>query len=641
MPLELPEASLPIAPYVLGAWLGDGAAACGNFFCHPKDVQIVEEIRKEGQPVRHHNGINWCLSEGRGGKEVSFKAKAAQLGVLKNKHIPAIYLRSSASQRLALLQGLLDTDGYSNSTGNCEFCSISERLACDFLELALTLGIKAYLKEGRATIGGRDCGKKFRVRFTTSLPVFRLARKIKAVAGRQAKFRVDHRFIDEVSPITSVPVRCIAVDSESHLYLAGRSFIPTHNTDYGKTWIGDGAMKGWPTAIFAPDYKRMSEMYHELHMMLKPVVPRQGGANKTDGVIRLNIPGRPDGRIDFWTLGDESAGRSRKYKRVFIDESAFTDANMMNIWKKSIEPTLLDYNGDCLTASNTNGIDPDNFLWQVCNQAEHGFIEVHEPSWNNPYIPGRLPGYSNAEHEVMRAAHFAALKARTPPLVWAQEYESAFVDWSGAAFFSLDKWLDAEGKAAPYPKNCDRVFAVIDSAVKTGSTNDGTAVVYFARNQYAGTPLMILDWDIIQVEGALLDTWLTGVFQHLDHLSKVCGAREGARGAWIEDKSSGMILLQQARKRGLAVHPIGGVWMSQGKDERALSVSSYHYQGLCKVTDVAHNKTTNYKGTTRNHLVSQVAGFRMGDKDAAKRADDLLDSYVHGVALALGDQRQF
>jgi hypothetical protein len=427
-------------------------------------------------------------------------------------------------------------------------------------------------------------------------------------------------------------------------------------TDFIKTWIGDGAIKGHPTAIFAPDYKRMSEVYNELATMLAPVIPRQGGANKTDGVIRLMT----GGRIDFWTLGDESAGRSRKYKRVAIDESAFTAPNMMDIWKKSIEPTLLDYRGQCITASNTNGVDPENFLWQVCNQAEHQFIEVHEPSWNNPHIPGRafehqmpqqmspsdpeyirLKAKLDALHAADRAAYFADLKARTPPLVWAQEYESEFVDWSGAAFFGMDKWLDDEGNPVPVPQHCDRVFAVIDSAVKTGSANDGTAVTYYARNQYAGTPLVILDWDIVQIEGALLDTWLTGVFKNLEHLSRVCGAREGVRGVWIEDKSSGMVLLQQARRRNLPVHPIGGAWMSLGKDERALSVSSYHYQGLCKISDIAFNKTSVYKGTSRNHLVSQVAGFRMGDKAAATRADDLLDCYVHGLALTLGDNKQF
>lgn len=408
-------------------------------------------------------------------------------------------------------------------------------------------------------------------------------------------------------------------------------------TDFGKTWIGDGVLKGWPCGIFAPDYKRMIEVYNELAVMLAPVLPKRGGTNKTEGVIRL-ITG---GRIDFWTLEDEHAGRSRKYKRVFLDEAAFTKPNMMDIWKKSIQPTLLDYRGECVAASNTNGIDPENFLWQVCNQPEHQFIEVHEPSWNNPHVPGRMPGRTDAENTADREEFYADLRRRTPPLVYAQEYEAEFVDWSGVAFFGLDKWLDANGNAYPYPTNCDGVFAVIDSAVKTGTNNDGTAVTYFARNKYAGIPLIILDYEIVQIEGAFLDVWLVSVMNHLETLARECGARGGVLGVWVEDKASGTVLLQQARKRGANVHAIGGSWMSMGKDERALSVSSYHFQGLCKISIAAHNRLVNYKGTSRNHLESQVSGFRIGDKDAARRADDLLDTYVHGLALALGDSKQF
>lgn len=407
-------------------------------------------------------------------------------------------------------------------------------------------------------------------------------------------------------------------------------------TDYLKTWIGDGAIKSYPTAIFAPDYKRMIEVYNELAVMLKPVMLPQGGSNKTDGVIRL-ITG---GRIDFWTLGDENAGRSRKYKRVAIDESAFTDDNMIDIWERAIEPTLLDLRGECVTASNTNGIDPSNFLWKVCNEAQYGFVEVHEPSWNNPHVPGRKPSRTDAEHEADRAAHFDMLRSRTHPLVFSQEYESEFVDFSGVAFFSTDKWL-VDGQPVDLPTSCDSVFAVIDSATKTGSQNDGTAVVYFARNKYSGHPLVILDHDILQIEGALLDSWLPSVYANLKTLSERVKAREGVRGVWIEDKASGMVLLQQARKRGLLAHPIGGAWMQLGKDERALSVSSYHYQEQCKISRQAWEKVSDYKGTKRNHLVGQVAGFRIGDKDAAKRADDLLDCYVHGLALALGDSKQF
>jgi hypothetical protein len=80
------------------------------------------------------------------------------------------------------------------------------------------------------------------------------------------------------------------------------------------------------------------------------------------------------------------------------------------------------------------------------------------------------------------------------------------------------------------------VFAVIDTASKTGTDHDGTAVTYFAYDQYGvGFQLMILDWDIVQIEGALLETWLPIVFKRLEELAQRCRAQMGSLGAMIED----------------------------------------------------------------------------------------------------------
>jgi hypothetical protein len=67
---------------------------------------------------------------------------------------------------------------------------------------------------------------------------------------------------------------------------------------------------------------------------------------------------------------------------------------------------------------------------------------------------------------------------------------------------------------------------------------------------------MILDWDIAQIEGALLETWLPSIFRRLEELSRLCRARYGATGAWIENQNSGTILLQQALNRGMRAHAI-------------------------------------------------------------------------------------
>jgi hypothetical protein len=125
---------------------------------------------------------------------------------------------------------------------------------------------------------------------------------------------------------------------------------------------------------------------------------------------------------------------------------------------------------------------------------------------------------------------------------------------------------------------------------------------------------MILDWDIAQIEGALLETWLPSVFGTLEELARLCRARNGSLGAFIEDKNSGTILLQQARRGGLQAREIESRLTAMGKDERAISVSGYVHQGLIKYSDRAFNKTVVYKQRSRNHLLGRKFSCRLSTK---------------------------
>ena len=416
-------------------------------------------------------------------------------------------------------------------------------------------------------------------------------------------------------------------------------------TTFGETWIADGALQGDPVAWFAPNHKYMNEVFKDLARMLAPVATQ---ISRQNGVIQL-ITG---GRIDFWSLEDERAGRSRFYARVFIDEAAYTKAStMMGIWEKSIKPTLLDLGGQCIAASNTNGVDPDNFLYAICHEPKYGFIEYHAPSWFNPTIPQRrrARGHNGgpplwletvAEWRARQRDEYRKLKATNDARVFEQEYAAGFVDWSGAAFFASTSLLE-EGQPLPYPRQCDAVYAVVDSATKTGSGNDGTGVAYYAITRHGTVPLVILDWDVVQIEGSLLEQWLPSVLQQCEALARQCGARAGSLGVFIEDKDSGQILLQQARRHNWRATPIVTDLTAAGKDGRAISVSGYVYRGQVKFSEAAYAKVTVYKGVSRNHLWSQVVGFKLGDKEGYKRADDLLDCFTYGVAIGLGDAQGF
>ncbi|MDE2472694.1 MAG: hypothetical protein KGL35_29220 [Bradyrhizobium sp.] len=379
-----------------------------------------------------------------------------------------------------------------------------------------------------------------------------------------------------------------------------------------KSILTQYAARGEFWGLFAPDYKILSETYRDLERLLQPITEH---SNKTEGLIRLAT----GGRIDFWTLNNPRAGRSRKYHGVIVDEAAFAGPDMPDIWSKAIEPTLLDYCGGAWAMSTPNGQDTENWFYQICTDKSLGWKEFHAPTASNPFLPA-------GEIERLR-------RVKSPP-VFLQEHEAEFVDWKGTAFFAESSLLD-DGKPYVMPERTDMVYAVIDTAMKDGKEHDGTAVVYFARNKISGAPLVVLDWDVLEIKSNLLSEWLPNVYRRLEDLSARYKARHGSAGAWIEDKASGITLLQHAQKTGGNASALPAQLTAMGKDGRALNVSGYVYQGQVKVAEEAYNKVTNYKGQTRNHLISQVCGFRVGEKNAHQM--DLLDCFTYGVAIGLGN----
>jgi hypothetical protein len=129
------------------------------------------------------------------------------------------------------------------------------------------------------------------------------------------------------------------------------------------------------------------------------------------------------------------------------------------------------------------------------------------------------------------------------------------------------------------------------------------------------------------------------VLKRLEDLARECKARFGSQGAYIEDAQSGSILLQQCALRGLPATALPQQLTSAGKDARAINASGAVFQGKVKWSEYAFNKVETFKGTSRNHMTAQVYGFRVGDKDAAKRSDDLLDTFCYSIAIALGDDK--
>ncbi|WP_284533094.1 replicative DNA helicase [Nocardioides sp. T2.26MG-1] len=225
------DADLPVPPYALGAWLGDGHSASARITCETPEIPMY--LEGSGLRVDHHGAMLYSLKLPDGDARGSLQAVLRTMGVLNNKHIPVEYLRASESQRRDLLAGLMDTDGtVVKGVGSCQFAVTSKRLADDVHELVVSLGYKC----GRTTrqVQGRtpETSTCYILNFSTVDDVFRLERKhlLHKLERPATTARIGRRYVTDVRRIESVPVRCVQVDNAEHLYLAGKSMIPTHNS---------------------------------------------------------------------------------------------------------------------------------------------------------------------------------------------------------------------------------------------------------------------------------------------------------------------------------------------------------------------------------------------------------------------------
>ena len=251
-PLLLPDAELALDPYVLGYLLGDGdTAGRGRVACHPGDRSwLLEEFGALGYGVAAYADPGHFYVKG-------IRGLWRSLGLAEGKHVPALYLRSSPSQRLALVQGMIDSDGGVNNHGCYCFTNTSKRLIEDFAELVTSLGCVARVRHRAPRMrAGRLSRESWEVIVPASLPLSRLPRK--ALAARHDWGREQAgRYIVDARPVPSVPVRCVQVASPDHLYLAGRSMVPTHNSTLALDLARSAAIKhDLPTVIFSLEMSR-------------------------------------------------------------------------------------------------------------------------------------------------------------------------------------------------------------------------------------------------------------------------------------------------------------------------------------------------------------------------------------------------
>lgn len=238
-PVQFKFTPVKIQPYVIGALLGDGCLSGGSISFTNKDEEIINRINSNLP-----NG--YILHSSKSMENITYnvvrlehttkpniiKQHIKDLGLLNtnshNKFIPDIYKYNSPKIRLAVLQGLLDTDGYATKDNLIQYTTVSKQLAEDVRFMVESLGGMCTWREGHCGYNGKTTSITYTITIKVNDPsqLFKLARKKTLLKPRHFKPR---RQIVSIEKIDNADAKCITVDSKDHLYLA-EHFVVTHNT---------------------------------------------------------------------------------------------------------------------------------------------------------------------------------------------------------------------------------------------------------------------------------------------------------------------------------------------------------------------------------------------------------------------------
>ena len=225
----------------MGYWLGNGNAVKPELTIQTCDIpEVLDRIWPWHKLKRRWKNT--------GDSEICPvpDLKKILLKSFHDKKVPTEYLRASIPQRFSLLQGLMDSDGaISNVKGQGIYTSTEEALAKSVSELLWSLGIKNAITTAVSTqrtdwskpsckCGRVETGETlYYVKFTAfnDMPIAGLKRKMKNAVKRNPGSRSHFRYIDSIEKAENPGMQCIQVDSPSHLYCVGHSFLPTHNSE--------------------------------------------------------------------------------------------------------------------------------------------------------------------------------------------------------------------------------------------------------------------------------------------------------------------------------------------------------------------------------------------------------------------------
>lgn len=259
-PIKGVKKELPIPPYFLGFWLGDGSKGASRVTSDLKDIEDLSkafnDLGIDHTIVNYRNDGSRCINP----KNIFVKLRENNL--LDNKHIPNSYITSDFEDRLNLLRGLIDSDGTIDKIGRVTITVGIKSLWNDLEYLISSLGFKVTWEEFKIHQNNNFKSENVFRRFSFTprgidFPISLLSRKLeKQINSKGTHTYTKSRFIIDVVDVEPEEMFCVEVDSPDHSFLITRRCIPTHNSTMASQcalyFIGlDPSRSGEKLACFA------------------------------------------------------------------------------------------------------------------------------------------------------------------------------------------------------------------------------------------------------------------------------------------------------------------------------------------------------------------------------------------------------
>ena len=356
---------LPIDPYILGLWLGNGDGESNQIIAGKKDVfELVDFLKTRSQfdeiiVNEYKNNIFGIYPAAKNNEKISLNNLLNQYNLVSNKHIPSEYLLSERAQRLDLLKGLMDSGGCIDQKGKGHFYNTDINLVKQVKQLIQSLGYKTNFREYKSTIDNINYNNVAEIIFTPREDVCILSFKKQRIKHKEnsksSKCRNRWNYIKNIEKLeTSVPVRCITVDSNDSLYLVGNTYIKTHNTTLTTIYaLWMTCFEGYKRAVIVANkentaimiLRRIQLAYEELPNWLKPGTAQYGKkevifgnhssiaiSTTTGSAVRGDSVNCVDGNTEI-TIRDK---KTKEIKKIKMEELMTKLQN-----NKNIEATLI------------------------------------------------------------------------------------------------------------------------------------------------------------------------------------------------------------------------------------------------------------------------------------------------------------